>query len=201
MARALRRNACTPKAVAAALSVCLQAAFIAEAAHGTVPQRPCWDDSPSGSQPFCTEILAPPDRTVDPVRPMPVFFWTEQEDIDPNLCPLPRYPISARRAGREGVVDLLLKVNEKGRVTNGMVSSSSGHAILDAAALSAFSKCHFRQSTDHRSVVAGNWEVSYKFGRYDTGLYRLPPSVPAPRPPLPEGYISFPRGFDPNWRQ
>ena len=49
--------------------------------------------------------------------------------------PLPRYPSSARRRGFEGTVGLLVKVSEKGEVTELEVARSSGYQSLDRRAL------------------------------------------------------------------
>lgn len=49
--------------------------------------------------------------------------------------PLPRYPSSARRRGFEGTVRLLVKVSEKGEVTELEVDRSSGYTSLDRRAV------------------------------------------------------------------
>lgn len=49
----------------------------------------------------------------------------------------PRYPDEALRAGWQGVAWLLVDVGPDGRVTNVALERSSGHAVLDAAAVEA----------------------------------------------------------------
>jgi protein TonB len=49
----------------------------------------------------------------------------------------PRYPDEALRAGWQGVAWLLVEVGPDGRVTNVALERSSGHAVLDAAAVEA----------------------------------------------------------------
>lgn len=51
--------------------------------------------------------------------------------------PSPKYPLSARRRGLAGKVVLDVLVDRTGRVGNVTVAESSGHGILDRAALSA----------------------------------------------------------------
>ncbi|MDX2227198.1 MAG: energy transducer TonB [Verrucomicrobiae bacterium] len=58
--------------------------------------------------------------------------------------PAPRYPEEARANRWEGVVMLLVGVSAQGRVDSISVESSSGHAVLDAAALKAVREYRFR---------------------------------------------------------
>jgi protein TonB len=51
--------------------------------------------------------------------------------------PAPDYPAVARRRGFEGTVILEALVNRDGRVTDLRLLQSSGHAVLDQAALSS----------------------------------------------------------------
>jgi protein TonB len=47
----------------------------------------------------------------------------------------PTYPARARRLGFEGTIILLLLIGEDGRVKEGRIDKSSGHALLDDTAL------------------------------------------------------------------
>jgi protein TonB len=60
----------------------------------------------------------------------------------------PPYPRKARRLGYEGIVMLKVLINENGRVDDLTVFKSSGHTILDRAALSAVSKWLFEPGTE-----------------------------------------------------
>ena len=57
--------------------------------------------------------------------------------------PQPLYPDSARRDGKEGRVLLRVLVDEEGRTKAIEVSTSSGHAMLDQAAITALKKWRF----------------------------------------------------------
>ena len=60
----------------------------------------------------------------------------------------PPYPRKARRLGHEGTVMLKVLINEKGRVDDLTVLKSSGHTVLDRAALSAVRKWLFEPGTE-----------------------------------------------------
>lgn len=55
----------------------------------------------------------------------------------------PVYPAAARAAGQEGTVVLRLKIDLNGRIVTCQVTSSSGHPLLDAAAVSAVRSWRF----------------------------------------------------------
>lgn len=57
--------------------------------------------------------------------------------------PQPQYPDSARRAGKEGRVLLLVLVDEEGRAKTVEINASSGHDTLDQAASEALKKWRF----------------------------------------------------------
>jgi protein TonB len=54
-----------------------------------------------------------------------------------SVNPLPRYPAAARRRGQQGTVVLSVHVDEQGRVSNLWLFESSGHRVLDTAAVEA----------------------------------------------------------------
>lgn len=60
----------------------------------------------------------------------------------------PPYPLKARRLGYEGIVMLKVLIDENGRVADLMVFKSSGHRVLDHAALSAVKKWLFEPGTE-----------------------------------------------------
>jgi len=60
----------------------------------------------------------------------------------------PSYPLKARRMGYEGIVMLKVLVDENGRVGDLAVYESSGHSVLDRAALSAVRKWLFEPGTE-----------------------------------------------------
>ncbi|MCF6187070.1 MAG: energy transducer TonB [Desulfobulbaceae bacterium] len=64
-----------------------------------------------------------------------------------RINPPPEYPRLARRRGLEGVVLLEVLVNSSGRVADIRISSSSGYALLDKAALKGVRRWHFTPGT------------------------------------------------------
>ena len=60
----------------------------------------------------------------------------------------PPYPRKARRLGYEGIVMLKVLIDEKGRVDDLTVLKSSGHTVLDRAALSAVREWLFEPGTE-----------------------------------------------------
>lgn len=57
--------------------------------------------------------------------------------------PHPHYPDIARRRNAQGTVVILALVNEKGRVEEARVETSSGHVLLDNAAITAVTSWEF----------------------------------------------------------
>ena len=57
--------------------------------------------------------------------------------------PQPHYPDSARRDGKEGRVLLRVLVDDEGRTKAIEVNTSSGHEMLDQAAIAALRKWRF----------------------------------------------------------
>lgn len=49
--------------------------------------------------------------------------------------PLPTYPWVCRKRGQEGIVAIFVRTNEEGKVIETKVQKSSGHDLLDGAAL------------------------------------------------------------------
>ncbi len=70
---------------------------------------------------------------------------TYKADIDPTLMQQVQvsYPAAARRLGQEGTVKVLVEVGSDGTVVSDRVYASSGHPLLDSAALEAVKKARF----------------------------------------------------------
>ena len=75
----------------------------------------------------------------------------------------PKYPLSARRAGFEGVVKVVVYVDEKGEVTAVRVIASSGHSSLDQAVLDAYRAARYAPAFQHGKPVASTDVWSYRF--------------------------------------
>jgi protein TonB len=100
-----------------------------------------------------TPVVAPTDYVAPPppplpapapvieAPPMPLPAGPMAMSAELSLaCPersAPAYPAQSRRFGETGVVVLRVELDETGRVAVARVSSSSGHARLDEAALGA----------------------------------------------------------------
>lgn len=75
----------------------------------------------------------------------------------------PRYPESARKRGAEGSVTLLLEVSEKGKVAKATVVESSGHADLDAAAVSEAKRATFVPARADGKAVPSSARLTLTF--------------------------------------
>lgn len=77
--------------------------------------------------------------------------------------PLPDYPRAARRAGWEGRVILRVTVGADGAGAEVAVAVSSGHAVLDEAALAAVRRWRFQPATRAGRPVAARLDVPIRF--------------------------------------
>ncbi|MBU1055661.1 MAG: energy transducer TonB [Proteobacteria bacterium] len=77
--------------------------------------------------------------------------------------PPPAYPRIARRRGYQGIVILNVLVDENGRVKNLKLFTSSGHSILDKAALNSVKTWVFEPGTKGRSRMAMWVRVPIRF--------------------------------------
>lgn len=80
--------------------------------------------------------VAPPAPPAPPKPMGPVTLGGELAVACPERTP-PAYPAFSRRMGEEGTVVLRVELDEQGEVCAARVSSSSGFARLDEAALAA----------------------------------------------------------------
>jgi periplasmic protein TonB len=82
---------------------------------------------------------APPAAPPAPVAPPAPAGPVQASDLGARVvfAPAPRYPVQSRRRREQGTVELLLTLSTSGTVESIAVSSSSGFARLDDAALSA----------------------------------------------------------------
>jgi protein TonB len=65
---------------------------------------------------------------------------------------IPEYPAVATRLGEQGSVRLSIKVDENGTVTEASVLTSSGHDVLDSAAI-AWVKAHWKYKPALRNGI------------------------------------------------
>lgn len=120
--------------------------------RGTVKEEePLTDDRPTRTGPSQEEAAARPAEETRP-RPLPADTEFEQGSVRASLSPplplreaipvyrenpAPGYPRVARRRAMEGTVLLEVLVSSGGRVKDLRVSQSSGHEVLDQAAVDA----------------------------------------------------------------
>ena len=155
-------------AVALTATVAIHLALLSGVAHLTRTPIPIPDITigPAISNDFITSPAEPwPDDA------SPFILPTTDRDIDWSHCAMPKYPAAARRHRLEGIVGLFLLTDETGRVTQASVGSSSGHDVLDAAALSAFRACTFIPPIQSGHPVAARRMLVYEFGRDHSGFY------------------------------
>ncbi len=77
--------------------------------------------------------------------------------------PDPIYPKAALDQGLEGAVTLTVTVGPNGEVQDVTVSSSSGHASLDQAAVRAVKRWTFTPGMQKGKPAAGKIKVPFRF--------------------------------------
>jgi protein TonB len=77
--------------------------------------------------------------------------------------PKPVYPMSARRRGWEGMVVLLVEVFSDGRIGRIEIESSSGHILLDEAAVNAVKRWRFEPATRNGQPVPTRARIPVEF--------------------------------------
>lgn len=77
--------------------------------------------------------------------------------------PIPRYPETARENGWEGVVMLSVSVGAGGEALSVSISKSSGHSLLDAAAIDAVRRWRFAPARRAGVPVPGTATVPIRF--------------------------------------
>lgn len=78
-------------------------------------------------------------------------------------CPKPVFPEESLRAGHKGSVEVAIFIDADGAVADTRIAKSSGFPLLDAAGISAISKCRFK-AVDENNKPAPVWHnVTYHF--------------------------------------
>lgn len=120
--------------------------------------------APRPRTPEATPIPAPAPSPVVATRGADA----EQESFsppraDPSGCPAPDYPPRAHRLGQEGRVVLLLRVAADGSVLDAHIAESSGHRLLDEAALAAARGWRLEPARRGAIAVEGALRVPLRF--------------------------------------
>lgn len=90
------------------------------------------------------------------------FSSTSLGDLRPLClsCPVPRYPLRARREGWQGEVDVGVEIEVDGRVAQATVMRSCGYAALDRTALEVARRSRFSAPSGGR-IYRGH--IKYRF--------------------------------------
>jgi protein TonB len=75
----------------------------------------------------------------------------------------PVYPMLARRRGLEGAGIVRLRISARGDVIEATIARSSGHALLDDAAVEAFATWKFEPRRVNGTAVPGRFEQPFRF--------------------------------------
>lgn len=126
---------------------------------------------PQAVQPVADALAAAaatPETVTTPVAPAPEpppVAAAAPADLLPAPVEMPRptYPLLARRKGWEGVVLLMVEVNELGCPNTIQVKRSSGYPALDEAAMDAARRWHFDPARKAGRIVAATVEVPIRF--------------------------------------
>ena len=131
---------------------------LASAAHRSAEEDPPSETAMSVSPPVFVLRVPPlpvPEATAPPgvTRPR----------LDPSRSPAPAYPRRALLRGWEGVAVLGVDVAATGHPTGVRVLKSSGHAVLDRAAVRAVRGWRFQPARMGAAPIAGYTEVRLRF--------------------------------------
>jgi protein TonB len=105
-------------------------------------------------------------ENLPPAPPPPVDDFEEFLPFDTMPVPLhierPKYPDLARRADLEGSVDVMIKIDEKGRVVQARVVKSTAEVFNDAAIEAAY-KCRFKPALQRDVPVPCRISIPFRF--------------------------------------
>jgi protein TonB len=77
--------------------------------------------------------------------------------------PHPRYPAAAQRRGQTGKVVIRVVISADGGVVKAVIEKSSGHALLDDAALEAVRKARFKPYTENGVAYSARADIPIDF--------------------------------------
>lgn len=130
---------------------------------------------PTAPPPNRVKDLATQESEVDPHTPPsppppaqePRASVLLAPQIDAKQCPAPEYPRRARRLRLEGTTQLLVTVSAEGRPVRVVVQTSSGHPLLDDAAITAVHLWRFHPAKRDGVVEQGDLLVPIRFDIVD----------------------------------
>jgi protein TonB len=77
--------------------------------------------------------------------------------------PSPRYPAAAQRRGQTGKVIVRVLISPQGNVVNASIEKSSGHVLLDDAALDAVQRARFKPYTENGVAHSARADIPIDF--------------------------------------
>jgi protein TonB len=105
------------------------------------------------------ELIAEPQSSPTPPH-MPVEATLKKVKARAIYAPKPEYPFQARKQYWEGVGLYVMNINrETGLVTSVEITQSSGHKILDQAAVDAFRRWRFEPGLIRRAKCPVTWSA------------------------------------------
>ena len=106
--------------------------------------------------------LAPRTRRLTASLPATESLGVEKIGIRHSVRPV--YPRVAKEEGWEGIVLLRVLVHTSGRPGTITIQKSSGHKILDDAAIEAIRQWRFAPAKDGNFIIEKHVDVPLKFG-------------------------------------
>lgn len=126
--------------------------FAAPVGNTLYGQAPRTAPDPAEVKPYRAERYVPPTQVT--VLPRP---------IGECAPPASEYPEEARRLGIEGVVILVVSIDEAGKVTDARVVQDPGHGLGPAAAAAYRRYCRFEPARRGGEAVATSIRVPFRF--------------------------------------
>ena len=139
----------------------------ATAEASSAPSQSMASEIPPTTPPPGMESSSAPSATTRPTAPG--LSRDAAYHLGSADTPLPDYPWSARRRGREGRVVIVLDVDAGGHPIHVSVVESSGDDALDQAALNALARWRLAPALKDGVPVASQVRVPIRF-RLDDGL-------------------------------
>ena len=145
-------SASSPVRIGIAMSSSTTGGMAAPAGNTLYGQAPKVAPSPADVKPYRSERYVPPTQVT--VLPRPI-----------GDCALPAddYPAEASRLGFEGVVVLVVTVDETGKVVEARVVEDPGHGLGPAAAVGYPRHCRFEPARRGDEAVATSFRVRVRF--------------------------------------